>query len=166
MPNLPEKCDNLLITLRKIIRAIDLHSKQLEARFGLTGPQMLLLKSVCTAKGEAISSSQLAASASLSQATVTSIMDRLVQKGYVYREKSQTDKRKTLIHPTEKAEQVFAQNPGLLQERFVQQFAELKDWEQSLLLSSLQRIADMMDAEQIDTSPVLANAELQKSRPE
>ena len=37
----------------------------------------------------------------------------------------------------------------------MEQFKELREWEQSLILSSLQRVASMMNAEHIDASPVL-----------
>ena len=45
--------------------------------------------------------------------------------------------------------------PQPLQEHFIQKFCELEAWEQSLLLSSMQRIALMMDATEIDAAPVL-----------
>jgi hypothetical protein len=39
----------------------------------------------------------------------------------------------------------------------------LKDWEKMQLLSSLQRIAEMMNAEDIDASPVLASGSIMAS---
>ncbi|MDX1268522.1 MAG: MarR family transcriptional regulator, partial [Oceanisphaera sp.] len=38
-----EKHEEVLVALRQIIRAIDLHSRQLSKASGLTGPQLLLL---------------------------------------------------------------------------------------------------------------------------
>ena len=81
-----EKCDEIFTLLRKIIRAIDLHSKQLVKKYGLTGPQLLLLKIVIQHK--VLSSSKLAEIASLSHPTVTSILDHLSQKHYIERTKS------------------------------------------------------------------------------
>lgn len=153
-------CDMLLIALRKIIRAIDLHSKQLSSKYGLTGPQMIVLKAIHNTPSGELSSSKLAQEVSLSLATITSIIDRLVEKGYVTRAKSSIDKRKTLISTTPKSENIFQQNPTLLQENFVRQFTALKPWEQTLMLSSLQRVADLMNAESIDAAPMLANADI------
>jgi hypothetical protein len=45
----------------------------------------------------------------------------------------------------------------LLQDRFASRFEELEDWEQSQLLASLQRIAAMMDAGELDAAPVLSS---------
>jgi len=149
-----EKCDKILTLLRKISRAIDLHSKQLVKKYGLTGPQLLLLKIIIQHKE--LSSSKLAEIASLSHPTVTSILDRLSQRSYVERTKGQDDRRKVIVTATESAKALFLNSPPLLQEQFVTQFYALKDWEQSQLISSLSRVADMMSAENIDASPFLA----------
>ena len=62
-----------------------------------------------------------------------------------------------MINATPKAIELLQKSPPLLQERFVDRFKSLRDWEQSQLLSSIQRIAEMMDAEDIDASPLLSN---------
>jgi hypothetical protein len=58
---------------------------------------------------------------------------------------------------------LLARSPPLLQERFVQRFRSLQDWEQTQLLSSLQRIAAMMDADDIDAAPVLSSGSVRAS---
>jgi hypothetical protein len=45
--------------------------------------------------------------------------------------------------------------PRPLQESFIRQFQDLQEWEQTMILSSLERVAYMMDAQHIDASPVL-----------
>jgi DNA-binding MarR family transcriptional regulator len=132
----------VLATLRQIIRAMDVHSKQLSKLYGLTGPQLVLLKEI--AKNEYISVSELAKRASLSQATVTSIIDRLEAKGFVSRIRSEADKRKVILEVTAKAREKLNNKPSVLQEEFVRKFNGLEEWEQSLLISSLQRIVSMM----------------------
>ncbi|MEJ2322779.1 MAG: hypothetical protein P8Z31_10755 [Gammaproteobacteria bacterium] len=51
----------------------------------------------------------------------------------------------------------------LLQERFARCFAALEEWEQRLLLASLQCIAPMMDAGDIDAAPVLSSGSVWKA---
>ena len=41
-----EKHDEVLVALRQIIRAIDMHSRRLIKEAGLTSPQLLLLKGI------------------------------------------------------------------------------------------------------------------------
>jgi DNA-binding MarR family transcriptional regulator len=127
---------------------MDMHSKQLKKMYGLTGPQLVLLKEI--AKSERISVSELAKNASLSQATVTNIIDRLEIKGYVERVRSESDKRKVILEITDKAKEKLSNNPSVLQEEFLTKFNKLERWEQNLILSSLQRIASMMKLEEID----------------
>lgn len=67
--------DNVLSSIRQITQAIDLHSRYLAKNYGLTGPQLLILKEV--ARQQDISVGRIAKRVSLSQATVTSMLDRL-----------------------------------------------------------------------------------------
>ncbi len=150
---LMDKIEEVLITLRRLIRATDLHSKQLVKTAGLTAPQLLLLQAI-REKGQ-VTIGALAKEISLSQATVTTILDRLEKRGLVYRERSSEDKRKVHAYLTEKGMDFIRDAPTPLQEHFVRQFRDLRDWEQSMIISSLQRVALMMDAEHIDASPVL-----------
>ena len=148
-----EKSDLLLSSIRRIIRAVDLHSKDLLKKYGMTGPQLLILKEISLSNE--ISVSEIAKSVSLSQATVTDILVRLEQQGYIHRRRGETDKRKVYVEVTEKTLAILESNPSLLQVDFVERFAKLEDWEQLLLLSSLLRIASLMDAEHLDAAPHL-----------
>lgn len=145
--------EEVLVALRRVIRATDLHSKHLAKTTGLTTPQILLLQTIRD-KGE-ISIGELANEMSLSQATVTSILDRLEKRDLVYRERSKEDKRKVHAYLTNQATEILKEAPIPLQEHFARQFGDLQEWEQSMITSSLQRIAQMMNAQDIDASPVL-----------
>ena len=145
--------EEVLVALRRVIRATDLHSKHLAKTTGLTAPQILLLQTIRD-KGE-VTISELANKVSLSQATVTSILDRLEKRSLVYRERSKEDKRKVHAYLTDEAMEVLKEAPIPLQEHFARQFSDLQDWEQTMIISSLQRVAQMMDAQHIDASPVL-----------
>ncbi len=157
---LMDKIEEVLITLRRLIRATDLHSKQLVKTAGLTAPQLLLLQAI-REKGQ-VTIGALAKEISLSQATVTTILDRLEKRGLVYRERSSEDKRKVHAYLTEKGMDFIRDAPTPLQEHFVRQFRDLREWEQSMIISSLQRVALMMDAEHIDASPVLDVGDLDR----
>ncbi len=148
-----DRLEQVLTSLRRVIRATDLHSKHLAKTSGLTAPQILLLLAIRKLEGAAMG--QLANEVNLSQATVTSILDRLENKGYVERERSTVDKRKVHVHLTERGIEILRDAPTPLQEQFARQFNDLQEWEQTMIIASLQRVAYMMDAEHIDASPVL-----------
>ncbi len=145
--------EEVLVALRRVIRATDLHSKHLAKTTGLTTPQILLLQTIRD-KGE-VTIGEIANKMSLSQATVTSILDRLEKRDLVYRKRSKEDKRKVHAYLTEQAKDTLKEAPIPLQEHFTRQFCELQEWEQSMIISSLQRVAQMMNAQDIDAAPVL-----------
>jgi len=148
-----EKIEEVLVAIRRVIRATDLHSRHLAKTTGLTAPQILLLQTIQN-KGQ-MTIGELACGMSLSQATVTTIVDRLEKRQLVTRERSTTDKRKVYALLTEGGLEVLKSAPIPLQHQFTHQFDLLEEWEQSMMIASLQRIAHMMDAENIDAAPVL-----------
>ncbi|QQD20387.1 MarR family transcriptional regulator [Oceanospirillaceae bacterium ASx5O] len=145
--------DEVLVALRRIIRATDLHSRQLSKVSGLTSPQLLILQLL--RQHTELTVGEVAQRVSLSQATVTTIIDRLEKRALVKRERGSSDKRKVYVYLTDAANAVLLNAPKPLQESFVQQFQDLHDWEQTMILSALERVAYMMDAQHIDASPVL-----------
>ena len=145
--------DEVLIALRKIIRATDLYSRRLSKEAGLTAPQLLIMHAI--AEHEEMTMGDIANEVSLSQATVTTILDRLEKRDLLRRQRGDRDKRRVYASLTEEGRILLSRAPTPLQEEFMEQFKELREWEQSLILSSLQRVASMMNAEHIDASPVL-----------
>jgi len=148
-----DRIEEVLVALRRVIRATDLHSKYLARTTGLTAPQILLLQAIRD-KGE-LTIGELAKDISLSQATVTTILDRLEKRGLVFRERSAEDKRKVHAYLTDAAGETLKNAPIPLQDQFTRQFGDLQEWEQTMIISALQRVAQMMDAQHIDASPVL-----------
>lgn len=157
-----DRIEEVLIALRRVIRATDLHSKHLAKTTGLTAPQILLLQAIRNGEG-GTTIGDLAGEVSLSQATVTNILDRLERRGYVYRERSQSDRRKVHACLTEQGERVLQDAPIPLQDQFARQFSDLHEWEQTMIIAALQRVAHMMDAQHIDASPVLDVGNLDRS---
>ncbi|MEH0688838.1 MarR family transcriptional regulator [Vibrio cholerae] len=148
-----DKHEEVLVSLRQIMRAIDLHSKKLSKESGLTGPQLILMRSI-RELGE-VTIRELSNHTNMSQATATTILDRLERNELVKRVRSVQDKRKVHAHLTDKGRQVLSEAPMPLQQSFINKFQKLEEWEQSLLLSSVQRISAMMNAEDIEAAPVL-----------
>jgi DNA-binding MarR family transcriptional regulator len=146
--------DQIVAAIRRIMRAVDLHSRHLAEQHGLTGPQLAILKAA-SRLGEGSSTGALARAVHLSGPTVTGILDRLARRGLVERARSGQDRRSVTITITRSGKEVLAAAPSLLQDRFRAELARVEDWEQTMILAMLQRIAAMMDAESLDASPVL-----------
>lgn len=153
-----QKDEELLIALRRVIRAIDLRSKQLSKSIGLTGPQLLVMRYVGQEPGVMVR--QIANTVNLSPATVTNILDRLETRELVQRVRSTEDKRRVGVFLTDQGQEMLKNAPMPFQEHFTNRFSQLEEWEQSQMIATLQRLAHMMDAEDIDVSPVLEVGEL------
>jgi DNA-binding MarR family transcriptional regulator len=146
--------DQMLLSMRRIMRASDLHSNFIKRTSGLTSPQLLLLKAIKRSQDASIG--ELSEAICLSQATATTILDRLEKAGFARRVRSEIDKRKVHVELTDAGEAILEDAPPALQTQFIEQFCELKEYDQTALLSSLQRIADLMeqDDNQADTRQV------------
>jgi DNA-binding MarR family transcriptional regulator len=140
------------------MQAIDLHSKSLNKKYGITGPQLVILRELSEYKE--ISVGELAKTVSLGQATVTGVLNRLEKRGFITRRRSEKDQRRVLIRATETCKKLLDEAPSPLQETFLNQFEKLQNWEQHMVLSSLQRMVVMMGAKAIDAAPILATGSM------
>ena len=143
-PNRNELAEEMLVTIRQIIQAIDMHSRVLVKEYGLTAPQLVVLRSVT--KEKALTVGSIAKKVSLSQATVTGIIERLSQRNLVLRNRSSKDRRRVIIKPTPECH-------ALMQEVFVNQFVDLEEWERLMLLSALKKIVKLMNVKPVEPSP-------------
>ena len=142
--------NQVLIVLRRIKHAMDRHSSQLAQQHGITLPQLLILGELARLKE--VSVGNLAEHVSLSQATVTEILERLEKRGFVQRRRSDLDKRRVITHVTETGRNFLANAPPLLHEDFVNELSRFEEWERTQLLSLLQRIAFMMEGRSFGVS--------------
>jgi DNA-binding MarR family transcriptional regulator len=139
--------EQVQVAMRKIMRAIDLHSRYLSSAFGLTGPQLAALR-VLVNVGE-LSTGELARQTHQSQATVTGILDRLARRGLVHRCRDDADRRRVMVRATPAGAELLAASPPPLQRTFLQRFEQLDAWEKTWMLSALQRLVAMMEMPQL-----------------
>lgn len=137
-------------TLRRINQHMDSHSRELEKQYGLTLPQLDVLWAVAQEDGLPIG--RIAEKVHLSKATVTHITDRLVDHDLLIRERSTIDKRQVHVRITDRATAILRQGPHPFHELFLERIAQLEHWKQSQLLSSLQRIASLMEPDRAKQS--------------
>lgn len=158
-----KRSDISLIALRRILRATELYGRELARAAGLTPVQIRVLQIVAetgTSTPKAIS-----ARMGVSQATMTTLIDRLVAKGLVERQRSESDRRQMNIFVTAAGREAIERAPDPLHDRYVAAFDALPDWEQAMLVAALERVAALLDAGHLDVAPVLDLGEIGKSPP-
>lgn len=160
----PDRVDDSLIALRRIIRATALYERDLAQAAGLTPAQLRVLQILGGRPGGSTTPTALAAQMGVTQATITALVDKVVAAGQAVRQRSETDRRQTNVVITEAGRAAVREAPDALQQRFVRAFERMQDWEQAQLVASLERIAAMLDAEDIDASPVLTTGEIHATK--
>jgi DNA-binding MarR family transcriptional regulator len=135
--------ERILRLLRRISRAVDVHSRQLSVQQGLTGPQLVCMREL-RVSGR-MTPSDLAKKISVSQATVTGILDRLELRGLVHRERNPDDKRRVHVWLTERGLEAVSVAPQPLQTRFARRLAGVPMDEQERIERALERIVEMME---------------------
>jgi len=152
------RLDDSLIALRRILRATEIFARDLAQAAGLTPPQLRVLQ-IAQARGSATPKA-LATQMGVSQATVTALVDKLVARALVERLPSETDRRQVNVSVTQAGRSILSDAPDALQQRYVRAFERLADWEQVQLVSSLERVAAMLDADSLEAAPVLTTGSL------
>lgn len=156
------KPDLALIALRQIMRATETSARSLSRGAGLTPSQFVILR-LLGRKGDIVPS-VIAREISLTQATVTTLVDKLASRALVERKPDTKDKRRVLVCLTALGREVLETTPDTLQERFVEGFSKLQEWEQSSIIAALERVSTILGAEDLDAAPVLDVGRIDRSQ--
>jgi DNA-binding MarR family transcriptional regulator len=148
--------EDILRSLRRITRAISLHSRKLANTFGLTGPQLVCLRAV--GQYGQITPSALSTEVSLSKGTVTGIIDRLLARQLVTRARNPRDRRQVTLAITDAGRALVEQAPSPLQERFIERLSALAAEDQQRIRDTLGEVVRMMDSEAMEAAPVLSTS--------
>jgi MarR family transcriptional regulator, organic hydroperoxide resistance regulator len=88
-------------------------SKRMETTLGITGPQRLVLRIVT--EGPGVSAGELARILHLHPSTITGILERLVRKGLLKRERDREDSRRIRLHSRAAATSFVAASSGTVE---------------------------------------------------
>ncbi|MGJ8605659.1 MAG: MarR family winged helix-turn-helix transcriptional regulator [Marivita sp.] len=155
------RMDDSLIALRRILRATELYARDLAHAVGLTPAQLRVLQIVD--ERDSVTPKALSTQMGVSQATVSALVDKLVAQGLVERVPSIQDRRQINVTVTVDGRARMERAPDALQQRYARAFLGLAEWEQAQLVATLERVADMLDAQGLDASPVLTTGEITKA---
>ncbi len=147
-------------SIRRIVRAIDLRSREVSRASGLTIPQIVVLQGVHDL-GK-VTTKALSEHADLSSATVVTILDKLEEKQLVERYRSTSDRRIVHARLTAKGKKAVASLPGLLHEEFEAKFAKLPAEERQRLVQAMAETAEMLNAHKLDAAPILTTGTVTK----
>lgn len=146
----------LLRSMRQITHALDVQSKRLMRSTGLSTPQLIVLQAVAEL-GE-VTTRTIARHISLTQAAVTTLLDRLERQGFIERYRSTADRRVVHTRLTERGATAVTQAPPLLHETFMAAFDALSTRRQNEIITALRDVGAMMSIDGSDAPSVHAPA--------
>lgn len=147
--------------MRKMIRAIDIHSHKLSTQHHITSPQLVCLHAIQSLQECTIS--QLSKTVQLSPSTLVGIIDRLELKSFVKRTRDKKDRRNVKITLTHHGEKIVSGSPSPLQDTLSNKFSKLDELEQNTIVLALERVVRLMSAENIDAAPILETGHVQST---
>lgn len=147
------RTESALRAIRRLLRAAEMSEKQLASATGLTPSQLVVLEEV--ARHGETTAGAIATAVQFSQATVTSLVDRLVDRGFVIRSRREKDRRQVWVTATPQGVAALSSAPDTMQGRFQDRFAQLPDWEQAMIVAMLERLTAVLSADRIDAAPLI-----------
>ncbi|HEX7504416.1 MAG TPA: MarR family transcriptional regulator [Syntrophales bacterium] len=129
--------------LRHLIQLLQTRSKKIRKETGITGPQILAMKTLSESPG--ISISELARRIYLHPATVVGIVDRLERRGFVVRKRSKEDRRQVNVKLTAKGNGALRKAPGAAQGSVPGGLETLPDKKLKRLSFSLAQLVRILD---------------------
>jgi len=145
----------ILVSIRKIVRSINLESKRIQKDFGLSIPQLLCLGHLSQQPNYQSTHGELMQLLSLNSSTVTGIVNRLEKKGLVARVPKMGDRRITHIVITTNGLKILDKTPDVLHDRLAKSLSKIPQEKQEMVKSALQIIVSAMEIEQLEASPML-----------
>jgi DNA-binding MarR family transcriptional regulator len=146
--------DEIIVAIRRISQAVESYSRYLWQEYGLTAPQLGALREL--EKSPLATPGHLADKLHVSPQTVAGILKRLEQRGLITRARDENDRRSFSLQLTAEGRRLSDEAPSLLRDQFRTELNRLQLWEATQILATLQRVATMMSAEDVEDDPYFA----------
>lgn len=131
--------------IRKLVRARELYTKELIRTYHLSASQLHCIL-VLHEMGP-LPPSQIAKHIMVNSSTVTGVIDRLQNKGFLQRVRNSTDRRVITISLTEAGEQLAMHAPLPIQAQMVEGLKGLPNHERDQIIQSLKTLTGMLDTQ-------------------
>ncbi len=157
--NLNMEYTDIIISLRKVIRSINLENKKIEKKYGVSTPQILILNFLKEKEDCQSTATELKKFLNLNASTVTGIISRLESKRLIARIPNNKDKRVVKISLTIEGIGLINKIPVVLHEKFAERLKKLDPKSIVAIQKSIEILVSLLDAEDIDASPELSSIE-------
>jgi len=159
-PSIPtgdsEAIEQTMSAIRSLIREMRMNTRAIESKAGMSLAQLFVLH--CLADKSADSLNELADRTATHQSSVSVVVTRLLQKGYVSRTPSAVDRRRVLLEITPLGREILSSAPTTIQMRLISSLRAMSPDDAATLAALVRR---WIAGAEIDTSdaPMLGEDE-------
>jgi DNA-binding MarR family transcriptional regulator len=145
----PETKDKMISetmkSLPRIFEAIRDYSKNVSAKFGVTGPQLRVLETI--AQDGSLPLGELSRKMYLHPSTISGVIDRLEDKRYVarVRDSNTGDRRIINVQLTLKGKRLVSKAPNPIQGKMLYGLRKLKKGELNIIHQSVQKLVKIIE---------------------
>ena len=139
---------DLVQSVRRLVRAVYLDSQKMSKRYGLTEPQSAVLRNLYN--NGPMSSADLSRTLFVTPSNITGIIDRLEKKRFVERNKKKDDRRVALITLTVSGQELSRTLPDPIMKKLIAELADLELDHVQLLAMAMNQILNLIDTEEIE----------------
>lgn len=116
-PNDESDIQKVLDAVRRIVRALRVSSRRAEKNLGLSGAQLFVLQKI--GEGPGLSLNELAEKTLTHQSSVSVVVSRLVEKGFIERKVSKDDGRRMTLGLTATGKRCIRKSPEAVQRKLI-----------------------------------------------
>ena len=135
----------ILDSLRRIVRHLRVSSSEAEAKLGMSSAQLFVLSQLN--EGSSSSIRELSARTSTDPSSVSVVLDRLEERGFVVRVRDPEDRRRARLEITPLGARRLARAPELPQLRFLRAIESVSSARRRVLVQSLAELTTLLGAE-------------------
>jgi DNA-binding MarR family transcriptional regulator len=122
--------------VRSVVRALRLNTRSIEGKLGISLAQLFVLQQLADKPAESLN--ELAERTATHQSSVSVVVRRLVERGFVTRVASTTDRRRVHIALTPAGESLLRGAPPTVQSDLIQGMSRMRPDQQSMLAELLE----------------------------
>jgi len=134
-------------SLRRIIKSLQDYSQTVHSHFGVTGPQLWVLKTIH--QNGSLSLGDLSRRMYINPSTITGVVDRLEKKGYGLRVRNEEDRRVVKVQLTPKGERLVRRSPNPIQGKMIYGLKKLKKDELFTIYQAVEKLVEIMEAQDV-----------------
>ncbi len=136
-----------MMSLRRIIKSLQDYSQKVSSHFGITGPQLWVLKTIY--QNGNLSLGELSKRMYVNPSTITGVVDRLEKKKYVLRTRNEKDRRVVKVQLTSKGNRLVRRAPNPIQGKMIYGLRKLKKDELFSIYKSVEKLVELMEAQDV-----------------